>query len=91
MTKRSLYLSAMLVATMLFAGAVRAQEPATKPVQVYAAVGCAGKYVAWVVFSDGKVVAIDEYSGVSLKQLAEKLQGVPAQVRHFDSVCPITA
>lgn len=81
----------MLAITLLFAVATRAEDPAPKPIQVYAAVGCAGAYTAWVTFSNGKVIAIDESSGMSLKHLAELLAGVPAQVRHFDAICPITA
>lgn len=97
MTKRNLYLGACLTLTLLFAAAVRAlnvpiaapEAPKPAPVQVFGAIGCNGKYVAWVVFSNGKVSVIDESSGMKLPQLAELLLGVPAQVRHFDSNCPI--
>lgn len=92
MSKRSMYFGASLAGALLLLGAARAgDKPIAKPVQVYAAIGCGGTYVAWVLFSSGKMVAIDESSGVKIKQLAEQLAGVPSQVRRFDTACPIIA
>lgn len=92
MTKRSLYLGVTLLLTVMFAGALRAdapEAPKPRPVAVMAAIGCFGKFSVWVLRSDGKVAAIDEHSGMTLQQLSVALEGVPAQVRHFDDICPI--
>lgn len=89
MTKRSLYLAAALVATLLLACATHSAEKDAKPVEVYGAIGCNSAYTLWVLFENGKLVMIDEDSGVSLKQMRDRLVGVPSQIRHFDHNCPI--